>query len=47
MPSFWIKDIRLIRLFQKVGDYWLPHADRSINQIRVFGETQLEIDYLG
>jgi len=46
MPSFWIKDIRLIRLFQKVGDYWLPHADRSINQIRVFGETQLEIDYL-
>lgn len=46
MPSFWIKDILLIRLFQKVGNYWLPRADRSINQIRVFGQTQLEIDYL-
>ena len=46
MPSFWMKDIRLVRTFQKVGGYWLPRADRSVNQVRVFGETRFEIDYL-
>ena len=46
MPSFWMKDIHLVRTFQKVGGYWLPRADRSVNQVRVFGETRFEIDYL-
>ena len=46
MPSFWMKDIWLVRTFQKVGGYWLPRADRSVNQVRIFGETRFEIDYL-
>ena len=46
MPSFWMKDIHLVRTFQKVGGYWLPRADRSVNQVRMFGETRFEIDYL-
>lgn len=45
MPSFWMKDIQLVRTFQKVGGCWLPRADRSVNQVRVFGETRFEIDY--
>ena len=46
MPSFWMKDIRLVRAFHKVNGYWLPRADRSVNQVRIFGETRFEIDYL-
>ncbi len=46
MPSFWMKDIHLVRTFQKVGGFWLPRADRSVNQVRLFGETRFEIDYL-
>jgi hypothetical protein len=45
MPSFWVKDIRLVRTFRKVNGFWLPSADRSVNQVRIFGETRFEIDY--
>jgi hypothetical protein len=44
-PSFWTKDVHLVRSYRKVGNYWLPREDRSINEIRIFGRTEFRIDY--
>jgi len=44
-PSFWTKDVHLIRSYRKVGNYWLPWEDRSVNEIRIFGRTEFRIDY--
>lgn len=44
-PSFWTKDVHLVRSFKRVNGFWLPCRDESINQIRLFGETRFTIEY--
>ena len=44
-PSFWIKSVHFGHKYQKVGPYWLAASDKSISDVRIFGPTELRIDY--
>ena len=44
-PSFWIKNIHFVHTYQKNGPLWLPASDRSITDARIFGPTEVTIDY--
>lgn len=45
-PSFWIKNIKFAHKYQKHGQFWLAASDNSVSDGRVFGPTELRIDYL-
>jgi outer membrane lipoprotein-sorting protein len=44
-PSWWTKKNDITRVYQKLGDFWLPAHTQSITEVRIFGHTVLEIEY--
>ncbi len=44
-PSFWIKSVQFAHQYEKHGSFWLAAADNSVSDARIFGPTQLRIDY--
>ena len=44
-PSFWIKDTKIIHQYAKVGSFWFPLWNKSTTEARVFGKTDVTIDY--
>jgi hypothetical protein len=44
-PSFWTKSVHFGHKYQKVGPFWLAASDNSITDARIFGLTELRIDY--
>jgi hypothetical protein len=44
-PSFWTKETRIEQTYAKVGDFWLPHSNRSSSAIRLGGHADFTIDY--
>jgi hypothetical protein len=44
-PSWWTKKIHFVRRYQKIGDFWLPRSDESVNQVRIFGTHILTIEH--
>jgi hypothetical protein len=44
-PSFWIHRVQVVQRYQRVDRFWLPSTNRSHAEVRVFGPTDLEIDY--
>jgi hypothetical protein len=44
-PSFWIKNIHFIHTYEKDGPLWLPASDHSVTDARIFGPTEVTIDY--
>jgi outer membrane lipoprotein-sorting protein len=44
-PSFWIRDTKIVQRYQKVGDFWLPLSNQSTTDVRIFGKTDVTIDY--
>jgi hypothetical protein len=44
-PSFWIKSVQFSHKYQKVGPFWLAASDNSVSDARIFGPTELRIDY--
>ena len=45
-PSFWIKSVHFVHDYEKNGSFWFPMADRSVTDARIFGSTELTIEYL-
>lgn len=45
-PSFWIKHVHFVHTYEKNGPFWLPVSDRSVTDARIFGSTELTIEYL-
>lgn len=45
MPSFWTRNVRIVRRYTKEGVYWLPVQNYSDADARVFGRTEMTIDY--
>ena len=45
-PSFWIKSVHFVHSYQKSGSFWFPASDRSVTDVRIFGTTELTIEYL-
>ena len=44
-PSFWIKRTKIHHTYQRYGQFWLPHSDRSETAVRLGGTAELAIDY--
>jgi hypothetical protein len=46
-PSFWIKSVHFVHTYSKQGQFWLPLSDNSVTDARIFGATELKIEYFG
>jgi hypothetical protein len=44
-PSFWLKSVHFGHKYQKHGPFWLAASDNSVTDVRIFGPTELRIDY--
>ena len=44
-PSFWIKRVHFVHNYGKQGSFWFPVSDRSVTDVRIFGNTEVTIDY--
>ena len=44
-PSFWIKSVQFAHKYEKHGSFWLAASDSSVSDARIFGPTELRIDY--
>jgi len=44
-PSFWIKSVQFVHNYEKAGSFWLPVSDRSETEARIFGSTEVTIEY--
>jgi hypothetical protein len=44
-PSFWVKNVHFVHDYDKDGSYWFPASDRSVTDVRIFGATEMTIEY--
>jgi len=44
-PSFWIKSVHFVHDYDKCGSFWFPVSDRSVTDARIFGPTEMTIEY--
>jgi hypothetical protein len=44
-PSFWIKSVKFVHNYDKRGSFWFPVSDRSVTDARIFGSTEVTIEY--
>jgi hypothetical protein len=45
-PSFWVKSVHFVRDYDKSGAFWFPVSDYSATDVRIFGLTEMTIEYL-
>ena len=45
-PSFWTKSVHFVHKYEKRGSFWFPVSDRSVTDVRIFGSTEVTIEYL-
>src|ERR1700730_2124754 len=46
-PSFWIKHVKFVRTYQKIGEFWLPSKDHTEVEMKILGDKILTIDHGG
>jgi len=46
-PSFWVKSVHFVHDYDKSGPYWFPLSDLSVTDVRIFGSTEMTIEYFG
>jgi len=46
-PSFWTRSIHFVARYQKSGDFWFPLSTESVTEARIFGKTNVTINYFG
>ncbi|MFB3902052.1 MAG: hypothetical protein ACE15E_01240 [Acidobacteriota bacterium] len=44
-PSFWIRSVNVVHRYARTGQFWLPVMNESKAKARVFGPTELAIEY--
>ena len=44
-PSFWVKSVHFVHDYDKSGSFWFPVSDRSMTDVRIFGATEMTIEY--
>jgi len=44
-PSFWISSVKVVHRYAPAGQYWLPVMNESHAKARVFGATDVTIEY--
>jgi len=44
-PSFWTKSVHFVHAYRKSGLFWFPTSTDSVTEVRIFGSTNLTINY--
>ena len=44
-PSFWTTKVHFVHRFEKLGPFWLAASNVSDTEVRMFGTTELKIEY--
>jgi hypothetical protein len=44
-PSFWTKSTHFVQIYSKSGPFWFPRSTRSVTEARIFGTTDVNIEY--
>jgi hypothetical protein len=44
-PSFWIHSVKVVQRYERFGKFWLPVNNASRADARVFGATNVDIEY--
>jgi hypothetical protein len=44
-PSFWVKSVHFVHNYDKSGPFWFPVSDQSVTDVRIFGATEMTIEY--
>jgi hypothetical protein len=44
-PSFWITSVQVLHRYERVGTFWLPVTNVSRAKARMFGATDVAIEY--
>jgi hypothetical protein len=44
-PSFWTKSVHFVHKYEKRGPFWFPVSDHSVTDVRIFGSTEVTIEY--
>jgi hypothetical protein len=44
-PSMWIRSVKVVQRYGRNGQFWLPVKNESIAQARIFGATEVVIEY--
>jgi len=44
-PSFWIRSAKVEQRYGRTGQFWLPALNHSVAQARIFGSTEVVIEY--
>jgi MucB/RseB N-terminal domain len=44
-PSFWTKSTHFVQTYKKTGPVWFPVSTQSITEARIFGTTNVNIEY--
>lgn len=44
-PSFWVRSVKVVHRYERVGRFWLPAMNKSRAQARIFGATDIAIEY--
>jgi outer membrane lipoprotein-sorting protein len=44
-PSWWTPKTDFVRVYRRVGTFWLPESNESVTQVRIFGTADLTISY--
>jgi len=44
-PSFWTKSVHFVHTYQKSGAFWFPLTTEGVTDARLFGTTDLTIEY--
>jgi hypothetical protein len=44
-PSFWTRSVHFVHTYRKSGPFWFPASTESVTEVRIFGSTNLTINY--
>jgi hypothetical protein len=44
-PSFWINRADFVRLYQRIGGFWLPSRDETSVEVKMYGRRTFTIDH--
>jgi hypothetical protein len=44
-PSFWIRSVHVVHRYDRIGNFWLPVANQSRAEARIFGANDVRIEY--
>ena len=44
-PSFWIRSVQVVQRYERIGPFWLPVMNESKAEVKIFGATEVVIEY--